>query len=296
MVEAGCVSGLNNVRRNDMTGMYVKQVAEYRRHLFMEEKSRATIEKYIRDVEAFCVFLNERCITKELVIEYKRMLGNVGYAVRSINSIISSLNSFLEFIGMHGSKVKSMRVQREIYQAKERQLNKSEYRKLLLATKKNSRMFVLLQTICSTGIRVSELKFFTVENIRKGEVTIKNKGKIRRILIPQKLRKLVTGYAKSAGITSGVVFRTRNGNALDRSNIWREMKKLSLKAGVDPGKVFPHNLRKLFARLFYKAEKDIVKLADLLGHGNINTTRIYIMTTSDVFREKIEQLDLVYTT
>ncbi len=279
-----------------MTDMYEKQIAEFRRHLFMEEKSRATIEKYVRDVETFCTFLKGRSITKELVIEYKCILGNMDYAVRSVNSILSSVNSFLEFIGMRDSRVKSVRVQREIYQTKEKQLSKSEYRKLLVAAKKNSRLFVLLQTICSTGIRVSELKFFTVESVRKGEVIIENKGKIRKILIPQKLRKLVAGYAKNAGITSGVIFRTRSGKALDRSNIWREMKRLSGKAGVDSRKVFPHNLRKLFARLFYKAEKDIVKLADLLGHGNINTTRIYIMTTSDVFREKIEKLDLVCTT
>lgn len=279
-----------------MTEMQEKQIAEYRRHLRLEEKSIATIKKYVRDVEAFCSFLNGRHITKEVVIEYKHALGKTNYAVRSINSILSSVNSFLEFIGMHDSRVKSVKVQREIYQSKEQQLSKTEYRRLLNAAKENDRLFVLIQTICSTGIRVSELRYFTVESVREGEVTIENKGKIRKILIPQKLKKIIMKYIKRMNIVSGVIFRTRSGNALDRSNIWREMKNLSVKAGVDPQKVFPHNLRKLFARLFYKAEKDIVKLADLLGHGNINTTRIYLMTTSDVFREKIDKLDLVYTT
>lgn len=278
--------------RNELS----ERLEDYRRSLLDDEKSRMTIDKYVRDAKAFARFVDGRIITKELVIEYKDKLIEGKYAVRSINSMLSAVNSFLAFVGMYQCRVKSIKVQKEIYCSKEKELSKAEYKKLLQAARGNQRLYVLLQTICSTGIRVSELNSFTVENVKKGEVVIYNKGKIRKILIPSKLKKLLLHYMAASKIRTGPVFKTKNGNSIDRSNVWREMKRLCLKAGVNPEKVFPHNLRRLFARAFYEAEKDIVKLADILGHGNINTTRIYLMTTSDVFMRKIEKLNLVYTT
>ena len=190
-------------------------------------------------------------------------------------------------------KVKNLRCQRRTYCSEEKELTKAEYLRLLEAAKKNKRLHLILQTICGTGIRISELKYFTVEAVRKGEIVVRCKSKIRTILIPSKLKKLLINYTKQQKIKSGAIFVSRNGNPLDRSNIWTQMKRLCEKAKVNPSKVFPHNLRKLFARTFYSIEKDIAKLADILGHGSIETTRIYIMTTGHEHRRKIEKLGLV---
>ncbi|MBE6113464.1 MAG: integrase [Erysipelotrichaceae bacterium] len=261
--------------------------------LALEEKSKATIEKYRRDVKAFIEYAYNIPITKVLVVEYKRHLEANKYAIRSINSMLASVNSFLKFISLPDCVVKSLRVQKQTYCSESKELTKSEYMRLLSAANNNDQLSLILQTICSTGIRVSELKYFTVEAIKNGEIEIRLKGKIRTILVPSSLRKRLLTFALKKRIGKGCIFITRNGNPLDRSNIWSQMKKLYQKAHVAASKVFPHNLRKLFARTFYTIEKDIAKLADILGHSNIETTRIYIMTTCTEHRRKIEKLGLV---
>ena len=266
---------------------------KYKDNLTIEEKSTATAEKYCRDIRAFSVFIGDATVTKEAVIAWKQHLMDNGYAVRSINSMLASLNSFFAFLGWSDLRAKSIKLQRQIYSREEKELSKAEYLRLLDAAAKQPRLQLILKTICATGIRVSELKFFTLEAVRQGEITVNCKGKTRTILLPGNLRKLLIRYAEKTGITSGVIFCTRSGKALDRSNIWAMMKKLCEKAGVAATKVFPHNLRKLFARTFYGIEKDIAKLADILGHSSINTTRIYIMSTGRDHRRLIERLGLV---
>lgn len=251
------------------------------------------MEKYLRDVRAFFVFASQAVITKDLVMGYKQVLLEKNYAVSSINSMLASLNSLLDFLGWGDCKVKSLKIQRQTYCAEEKELTKAEYLRLLEAAKEHPRLKLMMQTICGTGIRVSELKYFTVEAVRHGEITVRCKNKTRTILLPGKLKKLLLEYAKKNGVRSDAIFVTRGGKPIDRSNIWAQMKKLCESAGVKPSKVFPHNLRKLFARTFYGIEKDIAKLADILGHSSINTTRIYIMTTGTEHRRKIERLGLV---
>lgn len=270
-----------------------EQIKEFSNYLCREEKSTATQEKYLRDVQVFSVYAGDNEITKELVVAWKKQLVESGYAVRSINSMLASVNSLLDFLGLSNCKVKNMRTQRQTYCTEDKELTKSEYLRLLAASKKNEQLNLVIQTICGTGIRVSELRYFTVEAIRYGEVTVDCKSKTRTILVPGKLKKILLNYAKRQGIATGAIFVTRNGKPLNRSNIWSAMKKLCESADVKPSKVFPHNLRKLFARTFYGIEKDIAKLADILGHSSINTTRIYIMTTGIEHRRKIERLGLV---
>ncbi len=269
------------------------QLEQYAAFLYCEEKSSATQEKYMRDVKAFCCYAEGQEINKELVMEWKRHLIEKQYAVRSINSMLASVNSFLSFLGKSDCRVKSIRLQRSAYCEEEKELSKAEYFRLLEAAKGKKQLQLILQTVCSTGIRVSELKYFTVEGIRRGSLVIDCKNKTRTILIPGKLKKLLLSYAKEKQIHEGMIFVTRTGRAMDRSNIWANMKKLCREAGVKPSKVFPHNLRKLFARTFYGIEKDIAKLADILGHSSIDTTRIYIMTTGVEHRRKIERLGLI---
>ena len=271
----------------------IVRIKEFANYLGREEKSTATQEKYLRDVRAFCVYAAGNEITKELVVAWKKQLVDGGYAVRSINSMLASVNSLLEYLDLPNCKVKNIRIQRQTYCTEDKELSKAEYLRLLAASKKNEQLNLVIQTICGTGIRVSELRYFTVEAIRYGEVTVDCKNKTRTILVPGKLRNSLLNYAKRNGITTGTIFVTRNGKPLNRSNIWSAMKKLCEAAGVRPSKVFPHNLRKLFARTFYAIEKDIAKLADILGHSSINTTRIYIMTTGTEHRRKIERLGLV---
>ena len=268
-------------------------VQRFSAYLLREEKSGATYEKYLRDVRRFMCFAGENPVTKELVVAWKKYLVEQGYAVRSINSMLASVNSFLGFQGWHDCKVKNIRLQRQTYCAEDKELTKTEYMRLLEASKKNEQLNLVLQTICGTGIRVSELRYFTVEAVRCGEIIVNCKSKTRTILVPGKLRKLLLNYAQKNHITSGVIFIGKSGRSLDRSQIWRQMKQLCHAAGVKASKVFPHNLRKLFARTFYGIEKDIAKLADILGHSSINTTRIYIMTTGQEHRRKIERLGLV---
>lgn len=261
--------------------------------LRQEEKSEATVEKYLRDVSAFYRFADGREVTKELVMAWKKEMAAQEYAPRSINSMLASINSLLTFWGWQDCRVKSLRLQRQTYCAEERELTKAEYLRLLAVAQKNPQLNLVLQTICGTGIRVSELKYFTVETVRQGQIVVSCKNKTRTIFVPGKLKKLLLNYAKQKNIRAGEIFVGRNGKPLDRSSIWRQMKALCRTAGVKETKVFPHNLRKLFARTFYGIEKDIAKLADILGHSSINTTRIYIMTTGTEHRHKIERLGLV---
>ena len=262
-------------------------------YLELEEKSSATIEKYCRDVRAFMVHTGDGPLSKETVMAYKRHLMDGRYAVNSINSMLASVNAFLKYLGMEACRVKNLRTQRQTYCAEDRELSKEEYLRLLEASRKQERLNLLIQTICGTGIRVSELRYFTVEAVRCGQVAVDCKSKNRTVLVPGKLRKLLLGYAKRKGILSGAIFVTRSGMPLNRSSIWAAMKRLCAAAGVKASKVFPHNLRKLFARTFYGIEKDIAKLADILGHSSIDTTRIYIMTTGNEHRRKIDRLGLV---
>ena len=257
------------------------------------EKSTATQEKYLHDVKELMKYAQGQPITKEQVRNWKKRLAAQSYAVRSINSMLAAVNCLLEFLGWDECKVKNIRLQRQTYCPEEKELSKAEYLRLLEASKKNVKLNLVIQTICGTGIRVSELKYFTVEALKRGEVTVDCKNKTRTILVPGKLRKMLLSYASRCRITSGPVFVSRSGRPLDRSNIWRQMKQLCQMANVAPSKVFPHNLRKLFARTFYGIEKDIAKLADILGHSSINTTRIYIMTSGVEHRQKIERLGLV---
>ncbi len=264
----------------------------FERHLLREEKSAATVEKYLRDARAFMLYTGSKTVSKELTVSYKKSLEDAGYKPRSVNSMLASLNSFLEFIGAVDCKVKTVRIQKPTYLTEDKELTKDEYKRLLAASKHKDQLNLVLRTICATGIRVSELKYFTVKSVRCCEVTVKCKNKNRTILIPGDLKKMILSYAKKNNITDGPIFITRNGKHLDRSYIWTQMKSLCVAAGVNPAKVFPHNLRKLFARTFYSLEKDIAKLADVLGHSSIETTRIYIMTTGMEHRRKIEQLGL----
>ena len=270
-----------------------RHLVSFREYLIREEKSTATIEKYLRDTNGFLEYAADREITKELAVAYKAELQKKNYAIRSINSMLASINSLLDFLEWTDCKVKTLRCQRQTYCAEEKELTKSEYLRLLEASKKNEQLNLVIQTICGTGIRVSELRYFTVEAVNRGEITVQCKSKTRTILVPGKLKKLLLNYAKRCRIQSGTIFVTKNGKPMDRSNIWAQMKRLCTAAGVNPTKVFPHNLRKLFARTFYGIEKDIAKLADILGHSSINTTRIYIMTTGTEHRRKIERLGLV---
>ena len=279
-----------------MRGRFLTQeiISDFKEYLILEERSRATVEKYIRDVRAFSAFVNGAEITKEVVIEYKKYLQD-SYAVRSINSMLASINSLFAFLGWQELKVKSIKLQQQIYCPEERELTKAEYTRLCRAAKHkhNERLNLILQTICGTGIRVSELRFITVEAARHGEATVSCKAKTRSVFIVKELQKKLLRYAAEQGIKSGMIFVTRTGKPISRTNIWREMKALCEEAGVNPQKVFPHNLRHLFARVFYGIEKDIAKLADILGHSSINTIRIYIISTGTEHRRRMENMRLV---
>ncbi len=271
-----------------------KKIERFRDYLREEEKSKNTIEKYIRDVTAFSKFCTGR-ITKDTVISYKQSLIERGYAVRSINSMLASLNSLFSFLGWYQLRIKSLKVQQRVFCPEEKELTKAEYERLCHVAEKrhNKRLCLILQTICGTGIRVGELQFITAEAVRQGEATVSLKGKTRSVFIVRKLQKKLLRYIAERKIESGPVFITRTGKPMSRSNIWREMKSLCLEAEVNPKKVFPHNLRHLFARVFYGLEKNIAKLADILGHSSINTTRIYIISTGTEHRQQMERMKLI---
>ena len=271
------------------------QIAAFAVYLKSEEKSENTIEKYMRDVRAFCAYVGEAEMTKETVIAYKNKLLSENYAARSVNSVLASINSLLSCLGGADLKVKSIKLQRQIYCPEEKELTKAEYIRLVNTAKQkgNERLNLLIQTICGTGIRVSELQYITVEAVKCNEAVVSLKGKTRSVFIVRELQKKLLRYAAEQKISSGAIFITRSGKPMSRTNIWREMKSLCVEAGVNPQKVFPHNLRHLFARTFYGIEKDIAKLADILGHSSINTTRIYIITTGNEHRQRMENMRLI---
>ncbi len=271
-----------------------KLLADFDASLYSDEKSSNTTEKYMRDVRVFAKFAGERSIDKPLVLEYKAALEK-DYALTSANSMLAAINSFFKFMGWIDLCVKQFKVQRKTYCSEDSELTKKEYFALVHAaeSKKNERLSLILQSLCGTGIRVSELTFITVEAARRGEAVVSCKGKTRTVfIVPELCRKLLR-YAKEHGIETGIIFITKSGKAMNRSNIWRAMKSLCEQAGVNPNKVFPHNLRHLFARIFYGIEKDIAKLADILGHISINTTRIYIISTGAEHRKKLQNMHLI---
>lgn len=263
-------------------------------YLREDEKSRVTIDKYMRDLNKFMVFEGGRPIDKQLVLDYKEFLAK-GYAVASANSMLAVLNAFLRFAGWYECCVKRLKVQTKAYCSEDEELTKEEYIRLvnMAMSNDNERLALIIQTLCGTGIRISELEYITVESLPHGESEVNCKGKTRVIFIVPQLRKKLRAYAKKTGVKSGPVFVTRSGAPVDRSNIWREMKALCEQAGVSPTKVYPHNLRHLFARTFYGLEKDIAKLADVLGHTNISTTRIYIVTTGAEHKRNMEKMKLI---
>ena len=264
---------------------------KFKTYLINEEKSELTVEKYLRDVRRFWAWAREKELTKSLVLEYKNELVEQ-YAVVSVNSIISSLNCYFNYIGRSDCRVKVIKQQRRAFLPEEKELTKAEYVRLIRAAENKPRLSLLMQTICSTGIRVSEHRFITVEAARCGQADVRMKGKHRVVFLEKKLRKALLRYAKAHGIISGSIFVTATGKPLNRCNIWAEMKKLCDTAGVRREKVFPHNLRHLFARLYYGIEHDIVRLADILGHSSINTTRIYTMESGQSHRRQLAQLQL----
>ena len=270
-------------------------IADFFFYLKSEEKSENTVEKYLRDVRGFAAYLGGADVTKETVVAYKGKLIAERYAVRSVNSMLASLNSLFTFLGWSDCKVKSMKLQRQIYCPEEKELTKAEYLRLVNTAKRKGkeRLNLILQTIGGTGIRVSELEYITVEAAKSGKAVVALKGKTRSVFLVKELQKKLLRYATEQNISSGTIFITRNGKPLSRTNIWREMKGLCQEAGVHPQKVFPHNLRHLFARVFYGIEKDIAKLADILGHSSINTTRIYIISTGSEHRKRMENMHLI---
>lgn len=269
-------------------------IEDFRKNLELQEKSTSTIEKYIRDVKAFSVYAENAAITKEKVIAYKKYLRN-NYAVRSVNSMLASINILFNSLEWHDLKVKSLKLQQQVFCSEDRELTKAEYARLCKTAerKKNKRLNLILQTICGTGIRVSELQYITVEAAKQGETVVNCKAKTRSVFIVKELKQKLLRYAAEQNIKSGMIFVTRTGKPISRTNIWREMKALCVEANVNPEKVFPHNLRHLFARVFYGIEKDIAKLADILGHSSINTTRIYIISTGTEHRKRMENMHLI---
>ena len=273
----------------------VEQIASYGQFLYRNERSPGTIEKYLRDINTFVQWLGNRDVTKELTADWKACLLEQGYAPVTINSMLSALNGLFKFLGWNECQVKFLKIQRRLFRDTNRELTRSEYDRLLATAKElgRDRLALLIETIGATGIRVSEVKYITVEAAQRGKAEISLKGKIRVILLSAKLCRKLLRYAKKQKTASGAIFRTKSGKELGRRQIWAELKGLCKHAGVEPGKVFPHNLRHLFATVFYRTCRDIAKLADLLGHSSIETTRIYLVTSGTEHQREIDRLGLV---
>lgn len=270
-------------------------IEQFEDRLRTEEKSRATIEKYIRDVKAFLRYGGENePLTREAVLSYKQYIAQ-HYAVASANSMLAALNAFLRFLAREDCAVKAFRVQQAVFRAEERELSREEYVRLVEAAQRRGdrRLSLLLQTLCATGIRISELQFITVEALAVRRAKVSLKGKQRTVLLPLELCRELKAYAREKGIKNGSIFITSSGKNMDRSNIFHAMKALYKEAGVDRQKIFPHNLRHLFAVTYYNEEKDVCRLADILGHSSVNTTRIYTLVSSASQEQRIEGLGLV---
>ncbi len=272
----------------------MNEMREYQEMLRQEERSLSTQTQYRRNVERFLSYTGGRELDKELVVSYKEELAK-RLSPSTVNGILAALNSYFRFLGREDLRVRRLKTQHNSYCTQERELTREEYLALVQTAKEqgNERVYLILQTICSTGIRVSELKFITAEAVAVGAARVRLKGKNRVILLPERLETLLTDYAQRQEITSGPIFITKHGNPMDRSNIWHNLRSLCADAGVEPQKVFPHNLRHLFARCFYAEEKDLSKLADVLGHSDINTTRIYIISSGKEHRACMDKLGLV---
>lgn len=269
-------------------------VRKFKQHLYEEERSENTIAKYMRDIGGLVEYAEQKELQKADILEYKRKLCAT-YAPQSVNSMLSSINSFFVFVEWHELKVKTLKIQRQLYMNTAKELTKSEYERLLMTAKnkKDRRLYYLMQTMAGTGLRVSELQYVTVEAVSKGQATICCREKIRQVFLPKLLCKMLTEYARERHIKTGSIFVTKSGIPLDRSNVWKMVKVLCADAGVSPEKVFPHNFRHLFARTFYSVQKNIVHLADILGHSSVNTTRIYTMETGETHRLQIQELGLL---
>ncbi len=273
-----------------------KEIGGFAAFLREQERSDATIQKYVHDLTDLAVFLDGRPVTKGLLLEWKE--GLIGrYAPASVNAMLAAVNRFLTFRGRNDLRLRPLKIQRALFLPADKELTRAEYVRLVQAAQRgdNARLALVIQTICATGIRVSELRFITVEAVQTGRAEVVNKGKRRAVFLPEKLRRLLKGCLRAQKITAGAVFLSRRGNPLDRSNIWRDMKALCQRAGVAPGKVFPHNLRHLFARTYYALEKDLSRLADILGHTSVTTTRIYTAESGAVHARQIGRLNLVVT-
>ena len=271
------------------------RIQEYARQLQAEERASGTVEKYLRDVGAFAAFAEGQPVDKALVAAWKEQLVSQGYAPRTVNSMLAAVHGFLAFLGFTGCKVKYLKIQRRVFRETGRELDKGDYEKLVAMAESRGRhrLALLMETICATGIRVSEVQYITVEAARRGEAEIRLKGKIRNIILPKKLCRKLLNYAGKQKTASGEIFLTKSGKGLSRRQIWAEMKSLCKYAGVMPGKVFPHNLRHMFATVFYRACRDIVKLSDLLGHSSIETTRIYLLTSGAEHQRTLDRLGLI---
>ena len=272
------------------------QIKKYITFLKEQERAVSTIRKYEHDLLLFCAYLKETPLTKEKLIDWKQELLSQ-FAPATVNSMLTVVNGYLRFMGWPLLCVRLLKIQRPFFLDEKKELTRAEYIRLVQAAKEqeNERLSLVIQTICATGIRVSELKFITVEAVQSGRAEISNKGKLRIIFLPEGLRKLLRKYIRNQKKTAGAVFTTRTGRTLDRSNIWRDMKKLCESAGVSEKKVFPHNLRHLFARTFYSVEKDLSRLADILGHTNLSTTRIYTAESGAIHARQMERMRLIVT-
>lgn len=273
----------------------VEQIREFSRYLREEERETATIDKYSRDVKDFFIWLKDREISRERMGEWRGYLLQAGRKPVTINGKLSALNKFLSFLGRNDCRTKYLKIQRRLFRSTEKQLSKQEYIRLMETAHSlgRERLALLMETICATGIRVSEVKYITAEAIRAGRTEIALKGKIRTILLPGKLCRKLQKYVRKRKIVSGEVFLTRNGKGMSRRQIWAEMKSLCEKAGVAPSKVFPHNLRHLFAQTFYRVCRDVAKLADVLGHSSIETTRLYLISTEAEHVRQMERMGLI---
>ena len=261
-----------------------------------QERSTATIQKYAHDLTELYRYLNRQPLNKFVLIGWKQKLTET-HAPATVNSMLTAVNGYLGYMGLSELRIKLLKIQRSLFLDEQKELTRSDYIRLVRAAeqKGNERLSLVIQNICATGIRVSELRFITAEAVCCGRAGITNKGKRRTVFLPDKLRRLLKQYLKKQGITTGAVFVTRTGKSLDRSNIWREMKALCESAGIDSNKVFPHNLRHLFARTYYSQERDLSRLADILGHSNVSTTRIYTAESGAVHAKQMERMGLVIT-
>lgn len=272
-----------------------EQISKFEQWLYDKENAKATIQKYLTDIRTLLRFLGkDKKIDKSRLLEYKEWLRE-RYAISSVNSMLAALNQFLEFSGVSVWKVRRFKAQKSMFLQEEKELTKGEFHRLVAEARKEGKNWLALcmETIAATGIRISELQYFTVESIRRGRIEVFNKGKYRRILLPAIIQKKLLKFGKENKIKNGSIFLAKNGKPKNRSIIWREMKKLKEKTGIKGEKIFPHNLRHLFARMYYQNTKDLTGLADLLGHSSLNVTRIYTSNTGEIYQRQLDSMQIL---